>query len=212
MTKMQAYIKLLLLLVLCVQEQILFSAAAVSSNLDSNSILFIDAAEEGDLEKIEKLLEAGIDIETRDKFGWTALMRATNNEQLSVVELLLKKRANVEAKDTYFGTTALMQAAYRGNAKLVDSLCLYKADINSQTFLTRNTPLMYAALNSKEEALRHLLLLGANYNLKNDQEEDLESLLTDIASLEKASTEAHATYGAYIEYISSTKINRKIYG
>lgn len=69
-----------------------------------------DAAEQGDLEAVRTALESGTDVDARDPFGRTALMRAAATGQLDVLEELLERDADVHATSAD-GRTALMFAA-----------------------------------------------------------------------------------------------------
>jgi ankyrin repeat protein len=81
------------------------------------------AAEHGSTEVVRALLGRGADVEARDKYGGTALIRAACEcaiidmpETLESMRLLLEKGANVNARDTD-GGTALMAAASAGRTQ-----------------------------------------------------------------------------------------------
>jgi len=61
----------------------------------------------------------------------TPLMRATERDNLRVVRQLIKRSADVNAKDN-FGGTALMIAARRGHLKIVKALLAAGADPNAK--------------------------------------------------------------------------------
>ena len=58
-----------------------------------------EAAEEGQIEEVKKLLPAGADVNTKTKFMETPLHFAAENGQKEVAELLIVAGANVNAKD-----------------------------------------------------------------------------------------------------------------
>ena len=65
---------------------------------------FIQAAEDGDIARIQALLAEGVDIEFEDgeyDNGVTALMKATEKGHTEVVKLLLNKGAKTVAKTTF---------------------------------------------------------------------------------------------------------------
>ena len=43
-----------------------------------NEEIFLDAAENGDLETVKKLLESGVDVNSKDEHDRTALLKASN--------------------------------------------------------------------------------------------------------------------------------------
>jgi ankyrin repeat protein len=64
----------------------------------------MNAVSNGDLPAMQKLLDAGADINARSVWGSTALMYAVKTERPEVVQLLLSRGANVNLKDKYGGT------------------------------------------------------------------------------------------------------------
>jgi len=73
------------------------------------------------------LIESGADVNAKDNlFGRTALMIASFYGHKEVVELLLKKGADVNAKDKN-GRTALMIASKKGHKEIVELLKFYGA-------------------------------------------------------------------------------------
>src|SRR5262249_37459541 len=83
---------------------------------------FLAAARKGDAKTVETLLAKGVEVNTKTEYGVTALMYAADKGHLDVVKVLLKHKADVNAKDNFYGATALTWAAYRGHAKIVQSL------------------------------------------------------------------------------------------
>jgi hypothetical protein len=65
-----------------------------------------DAAEDGDIAKLEELVAAGALVESRDSAGWTALIAAIDNCKLEAAEWLLKHGADANAV-TSEGSSAL---------------------------------------------------------------------------------------------------------
>jgi ribosomal protein S18 acetylase RimI-like enzyme len=104
----------------------------------------IKAAREGYTELVKLLLDAGADIEAKDKYGYTALIRAASNGYTEVVKLLLDAGADIEAKKEN-GDTALIRAASNGHTEVVKLLKQYGAiDPRKQQIFNERTKLMQA--------------------------------------------------------------------
>ena len=72
------------------------------------------AAKTGNLETLNRLLEANINPDTRDDKGGTALFYAVGNNQIDAAKLLIKKGASLKIKDDN-GMTALHWAVRNGD-------------------------------------------------------------------------------------------------
>ena len=70
----------------------------------------MSAANINDVDILKILLKIGIDVNTRDKYGETALMRAAHCKDLDIVKVLIENKADVNTNNNN-GTTALMLAA-----------------------------------------------------------------------------------------------------
>jgi len=74
----------------------LSTVIACQSSLDQK---LIDAAAEGDTERVDGLLKKGANIEVRARDDWTALSIAAREGHYETVKLLLNKGAKVNAKE-----------------------------------------------------------------------------------------------------------------
>ena len=85
------------------------------------------AATHGDVESARRLLQSGADIDSRDRYGQTALMQAAHHGHEALVELLIENGAdlNVTAK---YGLSALMLAVVAGHAEIARRLARAGAD------------------------------------------------------------------------------------
>ncbi|WP_264723490.1 ankyrin repeat domain-containing protein [Wolbachia endosymbiont (group A) of Cheilosia soror] len=115
-----------------------------------NTILHY-AAEEGNLNLVELLLDNNTHISVKNSDGWIPLHLAVKEGKLDVVELLMRKGANIDAKDNN-NQTPLHIAVQVGN---FDTISLIVDKIESIKFLINEkdefgyTPLQYAAKNGK---------------------------------------------------------------
>ncbi len=89
---------------------LLFLSACGSSSEDHRDALlelgviwngeaFLEQAREGDRAVLELFLKGGMDVETRDRSGATALMYAASNGHLEATSLLIEEGAHVNALD-----------------------------------------------------------------------------------------------------------------
>ena len=70
----------------------------------------------GDLGHVEQCLADGVDVNTADDEGYSALHAAAENDHLEVVKLLISKGADINHRSTY---TALELAEMAGNKEVV---------------------------------------------------------------------------------------------
>ena len=149
------------------------------------------AAEEGDVNLIRTLLEAGADVDAqclvcsdfrRDR-GVTALMIASRDGRTEAVEALLEAGADVDARDSA-GFTALVHAARGGDAgsvrellfgtraggdaETVEALLEAGADVDAQDSNGRSV-LMWAATAGNAESVKALLEAGADVDAESSR-------------------------------------------
>lgn len=86
-----------------------------------NDELF-NAARKGDAAAVKALLDRGVDVNTKFRYGATAISYASDKGHLEVVKLLIERKANVNVKDTFYGATPIIWAAQKGHAKVVEAL------------------------------------------------------------------------------------------
>ncbi|OWM67861.1 integrin-linked protein kinase 1-like isoform X2 [Punica granatum] len=110
----------------------------VPENLDSTMQLLFMACR-GDVRGVEDLLNEGIDVNSIDLDGRTALHIAACEGHIEVVKLLLTRRANIDARDRW-GSTAAADAKYYGNMEVYNILKARGAKVPK----TRRTPMTVA--------------------------------------------------------------------
>src|SRR6476660_6710566 len=69
-----------------------------------------DAARKGDAATVKKLLDEGVDVNTKFRYNATALFYACDHGHVEVVKVLLDHGAAMNLKDTFYGFTPLMLA------------------------------------------------------------------------------------------------------
>jgi ankyrin repeat protein len=69
-----------------------------------------EAARKGDAAAIKKLLDEGVDVNTKFRYGATALSYASDRGHLDVAKLLVDRGADVNARDTFYNATPLTWA------------------------------------------------------------------------------------------------------
>jgi ankyrin repeat protein len=71
---------------------------------------FSEAVRKGDVTAVKKLLDEGVNVDTKFRYDRTALSFAADRGHVEVVRALLARGANVNAKDTFYKLTAIMWA------------------------------------------------------------------------------------------------------
>ena len=69
-----------------------------------------EAARKGDAAAVKKLLDEGVDVNTKYRYDTTALFYACDRGHLEVVKLLVDRGADVNARDTFYRATPLTWA------------------------------------------------------------------------------------------------------
>ncbi|XP_020227654.1 integrin-linked protein kinase 1 [Cajanus cajan] len=97
------------------------AAAAPASEVLDPAVRLMYLANEGDLDGIKELLDAGSDVNFTDIDGRTALHVAACQGRTDVVDLLLRQGAHVDPRDCW-GSTPLADALYYKNHDVVKLL------------------------------------------------------------------------------------------
>lgn len=122
----------------------------------------LDAARDGDTERLTSLLRSGADARAKADDGTTALHYAAYNDDEAAVRALIKARADVNARNDY-GSTPLQEAAERANPKVIQALLKARADVESAN-PEGQTALMTVARVGNVEAAKLLVKAGAKVN------------------------------------------------
>jgi ankyrin repeat protein len=93
------------------------------------------AARKGNLEKCKILIENKVEIDSLDKYGETALLKAARSgirDSGDICSLLIENGANVNVTDRDGNTPLLLASAYSAAKRVVEILLLHNADINAK--------------------------------------------------------------------------------
>ena len=116
------------------------------------------AAYIGDLQRVEKFINGGANVDAKDREGQTALHYAAKAGQIAVAKLLIANGADVNAGDDW---TPLVEAAYCSK-EMVELLLAKGADINTGKW----TPL-HGAVYGHNDIVELLIAKGANVNARD---------------------------------------------
>ena len=130
-----------------------------------NKSLHIPAAE-GDLDKVRAEIEGGRTVDSKDIAGQTALMYAAETGRMQVLEYLVSKGADVNAKSGNLHNTSLMYAAAANRLEAIEFLIARGANVDAVNSW-KQSALIFAAYKGNADAIKLLLENGAHANLKN---------------------------------------------
>lgn len=131
-------------------------------SMTDKQITFISAAKAGDIEKVKTLLKDGININSTNNYGETALIVAAQNGHTEIVKLLIEKGANTNILGNSF-TTALMSASMNGHTEIVKLLISAGANVNLKDS-EGDTALDDATFNNNTEIIALLKYAQAKEN------------------------------------------------
>ncbi|XP_076881002.1 integrin-linked protein kinase 1-like [Bidens hawaiensis] len=111
---------------------------SIPGNLDSTMQLLFVACK-GDVQGVKDLLDDGVDVNSIDLDGRTALHIAACEGHVGVVHLLLSRKANIDARDRW-GSTPAADAKHYGHIETYEILKARGAKVSK----TRKTPMTVA--------------------------------------------------------------------
>lgn len=118
-----------------------------------------EATKQGNLAKVQELLEAGVNVNARDRWGNTPLYLAVRNGHTETTKLLLDNGAEVNARQCprcTMGYTPLHLAARDGHILIAELLLDSGANVNAR-HRWGGTPLYFAVERGHKEIAKLLL-------------------------------------------------------
>ncbi|MBX3302795.1 MAG: ankyrin repeat domain-containing protein [Nitrospira sp.] len=124
-----------------------------------------EAAAEGNVLRVQTLLEQGVTAQAADERGITPLLLAAKHGHREVAALLLEQGAttNYARQD---GVTPLFVAVQEGRRDIVALLLEKGADVNDQARIGGVTPLHIGAYKGDQAIITFLLEHGADKNAR----------------------------------------------
>lgn len=141
----------------------------VSIQASTDGELMIEAAKYGRINEVRYYLDSGVSVDMTDGRE-TALHLACYRGREDVVQLLLERNADVNARDLQFGSTGLHLACISGHTTIVKRLLDKKADINAAD-ANGKTSLHVACSRNNESVVSLLLANGVFVDSRNDENE-----------------------------------------
>jgi ankyrin repeat protein len=126
---------------------------------------FLKAVKEGNMVKAESFLDKGVDVQSWQTFGDTALHIAALRGDVKMGELLIKRGASVKAIN-FGSSTPLHLASNKGHAAFINLLISKGADVNTADKWGRR-PLHIAAVSGHSTVVKILVSGGADVNARD---------------------------------------------
>ena len=141
--------------------------------MDRLSQQLINAARYNDLLKVEELLSSGVDINSVDNVGMSALMVASYFGNLIIARYLLKDGANPNIRDKWGNTALLYSSSRYGTIYIVEELLKY-GKVNPLLKNNKGESAYDNAISNNQIEIAELLKYYMNiYNLQNRRRRNL---------------------------------------
>ena len=132
---------------------------------------FFAASRKGDVAALKALLDKGVNVNAKTRYGATALSYACDKGHVEVVRLLVERGADVNSKDTFYGEVPLGWALSHDHVQVI-KLLLDKGATGIERVLLSgvqggNVEIVKVALEKgglKQETLNNALLRASSEN------------------------------------------------
>lgn len=119
-----------------------------------------------DKNKVQKLINDGIDINQRDEKGRTFLFSLASKRKIDAIKILLENKIDINIEDDY-GKTVLAEAVSKGDGMMIRFLLDNGASINHKNSSNR-TIIQDVALEGDYKVFRVLMNYKPDFNLKDN--------------------------------------------
>lgn len=152
-------------------KEAFFAETSFNQDDSAEARAIINAILDDDLRLTKLLLARGVDVNSKDKYGWTPLFHSVKHNNLTITSFLLGYGANPNIFSIdVLGVkkiTPLHLAAAQGNLDIIKLLLAYDANIDASGD-DGNTPLHRATEDSNNlDAVQELISRKADVNAKN---------------------------------------------
>ena len=143
----------------------LLVATCIALTLQAQAGPVADAAENGDINTLRRLIQEQADINEPQVDGTTALHWAVQADDIDMARMLLDAGADTAARNRA-GAPAILPAAVNGSAEMLTLLLAAGTDPDMTVSATGDTPLMLAARTGNADAVQVLIDNGADVNAR----------------------------------------------
>ncbi len=171
--------------------------ADVNTPLSDGSTALLWAAHNGDVELVDRLLQAGADAKAKNQFGATPMSEAAFLGNAAIIEKLLKAGADPDSPSAD-GQTALMVVARTDNVAAAKLLLDHGARVDAREHQKQQTALMWATAESQPAMVRELIAHGADVNARSEVYE----WLAQVSGEPRAQ---HQSYGGFTPLLYGTR-------
>jgi uncharacterized protein len=145
---------------------LLFVVARGGEHSRDEDARLVEAAARGDLESVRQVLGRGVDVDSRDAQGRTAVTAAVYAGNLEMVQALIEAGADVDIQDD-MRTNALLATGETGNAEILQAVLRADPDL-TRTNRFGGTALIPAADRGHVEVVRDLVRTAIDLDHVND--------------------------------------------